>query len=216
MVRRFGMLKYYICLLIFLVSLNADCGSFSEEVLLLSVAQKDKINQNIEQLQIKLKSEKNTSQIAKLEKSLAMYESRLENPTQYLRRLQQQREYYQRDDIKKRKREYQREYQQEYNQRDDIKKKQREYLQRDDIKEKKQEYMQEYLQRGDIKKRTREYLQEYRQRDYAKEKNRKYQREYYHQKKSKNNPVTEFEKESTFSPNIEATIDSWFSLDNFQ
>ena len=212
MVRRFGMLKYYICLLIFLVSLNADCGSFSEEVLLLSVAQKDKINQNIEQLQIKLKSEKNASQIAKLEKSLAMYESRLENPTQYLRRLQQQREYYQRDDIKKRKREYQREYQQEYNQRDDIKKKQREYLQRDDIKEKKQEY----LQRGDIKKRTREYLQEYRQRDYAKEKHRKYQREYYHQKKSKSNHVTESEERSTFSSNIESEIDSWLSLDNFQ
>src|SRR3990167_2240571 len=165
MVRRFGMLKYYIYLLIFLVSLNADCGSFSEEVLRLSVAQKYKINQNIEQLQIKLKSEKNTSQIAKLEKSLAMYESRLENPTQYLRQLQQQRKYYQRDDIK----------------------------------EKKQKY-----------------LQEYRQQDDNKEKQREHQQKYYHRKKSKSNSVTEFEKESTFSPNIEATIDSWFSLDNFQ
>src|SRR3989338_2628792 len=134
MVRRFGMLKYYICLLIFLVSLNADCGSFSEEVLRLSVAQKYKINQNIEQLQIKLKSEKNTSQIAKLEKSLAMYESRLKNPTQYLRQLQQQREYRQRDDVKKRKREYL-----------------QEYSQRDDVKKRKQEYMQEYRQRDDVK-----------------------------------------------------------------
>ena len=144
MVRRFGMLKYYIYLLIFLVSLNADCGSFSEEVLLLSVAQKDKINQNIEQLQIELKSEKNTSQIAKLEKSLAMYESRLENPTQYLRRLQQQREYYQRDDIKEKKREYQ-----------------QEYLQRDDVKKIKREYLQEYRQRDYAKERHRKYQREY-------------------------------------------------------
>ena len=229
MVRRFGMLKYYIYLLIFLVSLNADCGSFSEEVLRLSVAQKYKINQNIEQLQIKLKSEKNASQIAKLEKSLAMYESRLENPTQYLRRLQQQREYYQRDDIKKRKREYQQEcyqqddakkkqrkYMQEYRQRDNVKEKQREYYQRDDIKEKKRKYMQEYRQQDDNKEYQREYLQEYRQRGYAKEKQREHQQKYYHRKKSKNNPVTEFEKESTFSPNIETEIDSWLSLDNFQ
>src|SRR3990167_2150922 len=195
MVRRFGMLKYYIYLLIFLVSLNADCGSFSEEVLLLSVAQKDKINQNIEQLQIKLKSEKNTSQIAKLEKSLAMYESRLENPTQYLRQLQQQRKYYQQDDIKEKKQEYM----QEYRQRDDNKKRIQKYRQRDDVKEKK-----------------RKYLQEYRQQDDNKEKQREHQQKYYHRKKSKSNSVTEFEKESTFSPNIEATIDSWFSLDNFQ
>ncbi|OGB97127.1 hypothetical protein A3F06_04365 [candidate division TM6 bacterium RIFCSPHIGHO2_12_FULL_36_22] len=206
MVRRFGMLKYYIYLLIFLVSLNADCGSFSEEVLRLSVAQKYKINQNIEQLQIKLKSEKNTSQIAKLEKSLAMYESRLKNPTQYLRQLQQQREYRQRDDVKKRKQEYRQrdnvkkrkqEYMQEYYQRDDTKKRnreyQREYLQRDDVKKRKREYLQEYSQRDDVKKRKQEYMQEYRQRDDVKS-----------------------EKESIFSPNIEEKIDSWFSLDNFQ
>jgi len=96
----------------------------------------------------------------------------------------------QRDEVKKKKREYMREYYQrpevkarvsEYRQRPEVKEQQREYRQRPEVKERKRKYKQnpeykakerEYYQRPEVKERQREYEQ----RPEVKERRREYSR----------------------------------------
>jgi len=86
--------------------------------------------------------------------------------------------YYQRPDVKERRREYMREYSQrpevkerrreymrEYYKRHDVKERMREYYKRHDVKERMREYMREYYKRPEVKERMRRYPQKKKMRD---------------------------------------------------
>ena len=190
-------MRYYIYLSALFLTLNAYGGSSSEEVLQLSTLQKARINQNMEMLQTKLRSEEDESQIVKLQTSLNRYEKRLENPISYLKKLQKERKYEQRAYVRKRRSDYQR----KYKQRDYVKKKTQEHNQRSGIKKRPQEddQLPEYI------KKRRAYDRQYYQRDYVKKQRQEYYQRSGIKKRTREHEVT------TTSFDIEAQIASWFS-----
>lgn len=95
------------------------------------------------------------------------------------RRRKQQREYNQRPEVKERNRERGR----KRYQRPEYREQQREYYQRPGIKERRSKYRREYRNRPEVKERERQREREYRQRPEVRERRRKSARERYHRLK---------------------------------